>query len=41
MKVRFQHVSMHFGTTEVLDDINLEVAEGEFVCILGPSGCGK
>jgi NitT/TauT family transport system ATP-binding protein len=25
----------------VLDDINLEVAEGEFVCLLGPSGCGK
>ena len=25
----------------VLDDINLDVAEGEFVCILGPSGCGK
>mgnify|MGYP000104590364 CR=1 FL=1 len=25
----------------VLDDANLEVAEGEFVCLLGPSGCGK
>ena len=24
-----------------LDDINLEVVDGEFVCILGPSGCGK
>ncbi len=28
-------------STPVLDDINLEVAEGEFVCLLGPSGCGK
>jgi ABC-type nitrate/sulfonate/bicarbonate transport system ATPase subunit len=28
-------------TTHVLNDINLEVADGEFVCILGPSGCGK
>jgi NitT/TauT family transport system ATP-binding protein len=27
--------------TDVLDNINLEVAEGEFLCILGPSGCGK
>jgi NitT/TauT family transport system ATP-binding protein len=25
----------------VLEDINLEVFEGEFVCLLGPSGCGK
>jgi NitT/TauT family transport system ATP-binding protein len=41
MKVRFHDVSMHFGTTEVLDAINLDVDEGEFVCILGPSGCGK
>src|SRR5207302_3106717 len=24
-----------------LDDINLEVSEGELVCLLGPSGCGK
>jgi NitT/TauT family transport system ATP-binding protein len=25
----------------VLEDINLDVREGEFVCIVGPSGCGK
>ncbi len=25
----------------MLDDINLDVIEGEFVCLLGPSGCGK
>lgn len=24
-----------------LDDINLTILEGEYVCILGPSGCGK
>src|SRR5207247_11379562 len=41
MKVRFRDVSMRFGDVEVLEAINLDVAEGEFVCILGPSGCGK
>ena len=40
-KVVFGNVTMRFGNTEVLRDINLEVREGEFVCILGPSGCGK
>jgi NitT/TauT family transport system ATP-binding protein len=27
--------------TDVLEEINLEIADGEFVCIVGPSGCGK
>lgn len=29
------------GINLVLDDINLEFADGEMACILGPSGCGK
>lgn len=29
------------GTLQVLDDFNLEVKDGEFLCLLGPSGCGK
>ncbi|MCU1348622.1 MAG: aliphatic sulfonates transporter ATP-binding protein [Acidobacteria bacterium] len=40
-KVRFRGVTMRFGATEVLDALDLDVREGEFVCILGPSGCGK
>jgi len=44
-KLVIDHVSKSFrtaGTTvKALDDINLQVSEGEFVCIVGPSGCGK
>jgi NitT/TauT family transport system ATP-binding protein len=44
-KLRAEHVSMVFArdgkSTEVLNDIDLEVREGEFVCLVGPSGCGK
>ena len=29
------------SAVHVLEDINLDVREGEFVCIVGPSGCGK
>ncbi len=30
-----------YGTTTVLEDIDLEIADREFACFLGPSGCGK
>ncbi|HEY9824159.1 MAG TPA: ATP-binding cassette domain-containing protein, partial [Stenomitos sp.] len=29
------------GPYTVLNDVNLEVAEGEFICVIGHSGCGK
>ncbi|HSP34901.1 MAG TPA: ATP-binding cassette domain-containing protein, partial [Thermoanaerobaculia bacterium] len=40
-KVGLRAVSKHFGAVDVLRSIDLDVVEGEFVCILGPSGCGK
>ena len=37
------HKVFKTGTTELvaLKDINLQICQGEFICILGPSGCGK
>ncbi len=39
--VRFQNVTRHFGTVRAVDDVNLEIAAGEFFAMLGPSGSGK
>lgn len=39
--IRVDNLSKNFGDLEVLKDINLEVAEGEVICIIGPSGSGK
>ncbi len=36
-----RHVSLAYGSTEVLRDINLRVEPGEFFALLGPSGSGK
>jgi iron(III) transport system ATP-binding protein len=39
--LRVRGVAKRFGSFEALRDIDLDVAEGEFVAFLGPSGCGK
>ncbi|MBP2144881.1 NitT/TauT family transport system ATP-binding protein [Methanofollis sp. W23] len=46
MSLSIKHVSKVFVNEKgeevtALGDINLQVEEGEFICILGPSGCGK
>jgi len=44
-KLRTEGITMVFqgdgSDVRVLEDIQLQVGEGEFVCVLGPSGCGK
>jgi putative spermidine/putrescine transport system ATP-binding protein len=39
--VSFQHVSRHFGQVRAVDNVSLDIAEGEFFAMLGPSGSGK
>lgn len=40
--IRFEQVSkVYKGDVEAVSDLNLEIAEGEFVVLIGPSGCGK
>ena len=36
-----ENVSKRFGATRAVDGVELDVAEGEFLAVLGPSGCGK
>ena len=39
--VRLERVSKMFGDVAAVDDLSLDIEEGEFFSMLGPSGCGK
>ncbi len=41
MDLRLDNISHHYGDTEVLRDISLDIPSGKIVCLVGPSGCGK
>ena len=39
--VKVNHMTKKFGDLLVLDDVSFDVKKGEFLCIVGPTGCGK
>ena len=39
--VTFDHVWKKFGDVVAVNDLNLEIQDGEFMVLVGPSGCGK
>lgn len=39
--VSLRHVEKWYGNNHVIKDMNLEIHEGEFLTLLGPSGCRK
>ena len=40
-KVEVHELCKNFGSLEVLKNCNFNIKRGEFVCVVGPTGCGK
>ena len=41
IKVEVRNLTKRFGDLLVLDDMSFNIRKGEFVCVVGPTGCGK
>jgi multiple sugar transport system ATP-binding protein len=39
--ITFEHITKRFDETTAVDDLTIEVTDGEFLVLVGPSGCGK
>jgi osmoprotectant transport system ATP-binding protein len=39
--IKLEHLTKHYGAITALDDLSLDVVEGECLVLIGPSGCGK
>lgn len=40
-KVKVTNLTKYFGDLHVIDNISFNIREGEFLCVVGPTGCGK
>ena len=40
-EVRLERITKQYGQHRVVDEVSLDIADGEFLVLLGPSGCGK
>ena len=40
-RLDLEHVTLAYGETKVLDDVNMHIAPGQVIGIMGPTGCGK
>lgn len=41
IKVKVRNLTKKFGDLLVLDDISFDIYDGELLCVVGPTGCGK
>lgn len=41
IKVEVKNLTKYFGSLHVLDNVSFNIKKGEFLCVVGPTGCGK